>query len=95
MSLLAWIQGWYEQRCDGEWEHTEGITIATLDNPGWRIDISLIDTEYENKEFESVEDYRTEDNWIVCEVKDGKFNGAGGPLNLEEIIKVFHDWILS
>lgn len=95
MDLLAWLQSWYNQQCNGDWEHTQGVKIDTLDNPGWCVDIDLEDTEYEYKEFTLVEDLRTEDDWVVCRVKDGKFDGAGGPLNLEEILGIFHDWILS
>ncbi|MFE2849501.1 Imm53 family immunity protein, partial [Streptomyces scopuliridis] len=33
--LLDWLQNWYTQQCDGDWEHEWGVKIATLDNPGW------------------------------------------------------------
>lgn len=48
---LAWLLEWFAAQCDGDWEHEYGIRIGTLDNPGWRIRISLIGTELENKEF--------------------------------------------
>ena len=95
MNLLNWLQNWYTQYCDGDWEHAERIKIQTLDNPGWRLNVNLEDTEYENKEFTTIKDFRTEDDWIVCRIRDGRFDACGGSLNLEEIIKVFHDWILS
>jgi hypothetical protein len=25
---------WYAAHCDSEWEHTYGVTLDTLDNPG-------------------------------------------------------------
>jgi len=32
---LKWLQQWYSEHCDGAWEHGFGITIETIDNPGW------------------------------------------------------------
>jgi hypothetical protein len=29
------LQVWYGAQCNGSWEHTYGIKIETLDNPGW------------------------------------------------------------
>ncbi|WP_407074398.1 hypothetical protein [Paenibacillus lacisoli] len=29
---------------------------------------------------------------MYCEIKDGCFIGAGGPGNLEEILKSFYQW---
>jgi hypothetical protein len=34
---LAWLQGWYAEQCDSDWEHDESVSIGTLDNPGWRL----------------------------------------------------------
>ena len=30
-----WLQGWYMAHCDDDWEHSFGVTIETIDNPGW------------------------------------------------------------
>ncbi|MDQ7095867.1 immunity 53 family protein [Desulfosporosinus sp. PR] len=95
MNFLTWLQSWYNQQCDGLWEHMEGIKIETLDNPGWCLVINLIDTEYEDREFKSIKELRTENDWIVCKIENGKFTGYGGPLNLEELLKEFHDWVLN
>jgi hypothetical protein len=70
----------------------EGIKIETLDNPGWLVDISLIDTRYVNSEF-TLDNLRAKNDWIFCKIENGIFKGRGGPLNLEEILKIFHDWI--
>lgn len=51
MNLLSWLQEWYSENCNGDWEHSDGIRIATLDNPGWSIKISLLDTSIESKAF--------------------------------------------
>ena len=41
-NILIWLQNWYDKQCDGDWEHTYGIQIGTMDNPGWSVKISLI-----------------------------------------------------
>ncbi len=51
MDELTWIQNWYAEQCNGDWEHCYGITIENLDNPGWKVDIPLTDTDLEEKSF--------------------------------------------
>ena len=38
---LGWLERWYQAQCDGDWEHHSGVTIETLDNPGWLVKIDL------------------------------------------------------
>jgi len=33
-NLLQFLQEWYLEQCNGDWEHEFGIKIETLDNPG-------------------------------------------------------------
>jgi hypothetical protein len=42
MNALSYLEKWYRSHCNGEWEHAEGISIGTLDNPGWSIAVSLL-----------------------------------------------------
>jgi hypothetical protein len=44
MSSLRSLEDWYASRCDGDWERSFGITIETLDNPGWAVRIDLAET---------------------------------------------------
>jgi Immunity protein 53 len=30
--------------CDGDWEHSSGVSIGTIDNPGWSLDVELAET---------------------------------------------------
>ncbi|WP_246295969.1 Imm53 family immunity protein [Streptomyces caniferus] len=32
-----WLPSWYASHCDGDREHEGGVTIKTLDNPGWAV----------------------------------------------------------
>lgn len=44
MNVLQEIQSWYISNCNGDWEHSFGVSIDTLDNPGWSVRIDLADT---------------------------------------------------
>lgn len=47
--------------CDGDWEHQGGITIQTVDNPGWVITLHLediiIEPDYAKKLSENQDEY--------------------------------------
>jgi hypothetical protein len=75
--------------CDGDWEHSFGITIKTLDNPGWAIDISLQETSWEKIHFDPIVIERDENDWINCKVMNGVFLGRCGPRNLHEVLELF------
>jgi len=72
--LIEDLQTWYEAQCDGDWEHDYGVSITTLDNPGWGVKINLYGTILENKVFEEIvlEDGQ---GWIDCRVIDNQFRG--------------------
>ncbi len=92
MDLLSWLERWYLKNCNGDWEHSYGIKIETLDNPGWSVEIDLTDTNLELRYFEVVKIQRSESNWIVCQIEDVIFKGRGGPENLTEILDIFSKW---
>ena len=95
MSVLDDIQKWYASNCDGYWEHSFGVHIGTLDNPGWDVTVNLKDTNLENKPFEAFQYEASEERWIHCRVEEKKFRGFGDETKLEEILKVFLDWAKS
>ena len=64
------------KNCNGDWEHSYGIKIETLDNPGWSVEIDLADTNLELRYFEVVKIQRSESNWIVCQIEDDIFKGG-------------------
>src|SRR5688500_14510280 len=91
-SELRELQEWYESQCDGDWEHSYGVRIETLDNPGWLVKIDLEDTDLEGREFSEVSNLAPEREWIHCKVSEGKFSGAGGASMLNHILRAFLDW---
>lgn len=50
--VLERLERWYAAQCNGDWEHTYGITIETLDNPGWTFKVELRDTYLSGQTFE-------------------------------------------
>ena len=89
---LKWLIGWFASQCDGDWEHEYGVRIGTLDNPGWRLRISLVGTELENHEFKKVTIERTETDWLFCFIDEGHFEAACGLYNLPEGLQIFRNW---
>ena len=86
------LQRWYSEQTDGWWEHSNGITIETLDNPGWSMRIDLEGTSLAGASFERVTDDESDQDWIRCWVEHGTFRGVGGPQNLCDIVRVFLQW---
>ncbi len=101
---LHWLMQWYLDQCDGDWEHSFGIDIGTLDNPGWRLKIDLRNTALEDRPFTKVErgeaaddleEWKQTGSWWVIEVKNGAFDAACGPLDLPAVLALFRQWAES
>ncbi len=99
MSSLNDFEAWYFSQCNEDWEHTYGIEIGTLDNPGWFLKVDLADTDIDGKEYDGFSygvgnDSETSgNNWLITKIEEGQFVGYGGPLKLEELIQVFLAWV--
>jgi len=93
MNTLQNIMSWYSSNCNGDWEHSFGVKIDTLDNPGWSIQIDILETELESKLFDGVDIQRSSNDWVYCTVSEGVFKGAGGMVNLDELLTIFLDWV--
>ena len=92
MVNLSQLETWYAANCDGEWEHSYGVTIETLDNPGWIVKIDLHGTRAAGENLEPVRIDRSESDWITYRVTEGQFRIACGPKNLSESIAEFIEW---
>lgn len=96
---LEWLMRWYRTQCDGEWEHSYGVEIGTLDNPGWSLKINLTGTSLEGRAFEDVSfnvERSGEDpdaSWYACAVRDLKYEAFGGALDLPRLIGIFREWV--
>jgi len=94
MDLIDWISGWYMDNCNGDWEHTSGVLIETLDNPGWSIKIDLIDTLLEGKQLAEIFVDKSDDDWFKVS-SDGKhFIAYGDGSKLKFLIENFKSFTL-
>jgi hypothetical protein len=91
--LLTRLSKWYHAQCNGEWEHGAGISIDTLDNPGWIVKINLRETNSEFKAFSEIIANNGDSDWLRCSVKDRKFVGAGDPSKLALILDHFLKYV--
>lgn len=92
MDLFQWLEAWYQSMCNGSWEHCYGITIDTLDNPGWIVRIDIEDTDLENKEFNEIWYDNGDKDWLICRISQGKFEGSGDVTKLKKILNIFKEW---
>jgi hypothetical protein len=101
MSAIDRLQQWYTQQCDGEWEHGQGISIQTLDNPGWWVKIDLKGTKLQQASFRPIEENVNEqgfqfgERWLRCQIRNGCWEGAGDETRLPQIVNLFLDWAES
>jgi len=84
---------WYSSHCDGDWEHDWRVRIGTVDNPGWSIDVNLVDTFSHPLELERVRVERSSADWCSCWMEGEVFRSVGGPENLPELVTRFLNWI--
>jgi Immunity protein 53 len=87
--MIEWLQEWYKQQCNGDWEHEYGIIIKTIDNPGWSVEIELKNTKLENLLIPYTLTEKSENDWMGFSVKDNTFTGAGDPGKLLAILELF------
>ena len=98
MEPLAQLQAWYAARCDGDWEHRHGITIGTLDNPGWRVTIDLAGTPLEGQPFAQVAEgvgpdaHPDSPRWLRCWVEGGRWHAATDERQLAHVLRLFLEW---
>jgi|SRR5690554_543881 len=98
-NALKWLEGWFKGTCDGDREHRYGVSIGTLDNPGWFLVVDLAGTPLIAKTEPLPESFaRSENDWIdffIDHDSEGspRFSAAGGANNLLEMIQGFHDWV--
>jgi hypothetical protein len=99
IDVLRWLERWYQERCDNEWEQEHGIQIQTIDNPGWLVSADLRGMNPEtttDRVLAVIGDPPSAkngncggDTWMTCEVKSGRFVGAGDPSQLRAILAQF------
>ncbi|AIU71835.1 hypothetical protein AT03_05150 [Hafnia alvei FB1] len=89
MDIIKYFQNWYISKCDGEWEHSYGFDIGTIDNPGWKV---IINGE-SNREPLVINIDHGDDDWIIINADAIEFKGYCSPQNLFTILKHAKKWI--
>ena len=93
---LKELQDWYCAQCDGSWEHTYGISIVTIDNPGWHLKIDIVGTELAGKSFDELKfEGENRRDWYACKVTPAAFEAFCGPERLSTVIAEFVRWVGS
>ena len=92
-NILTRLQNWYLINCDGEWEHAFGISITTIDNPGWTVRINLTDTCLHELKYERQVDNGDFD-WLFIKVKEKVFEAVGDTSKLTNIFEIFLNEII-
>lgn len=93
--MINWLQNWYLEQCDGNWEHEQVIKIESLDNPGWSVEIDFNNTSISTEGDVPYKLFkRDENNWIGYEIKDNIFYGIGDPSKLHMILELFKNLVI-
>ena len=86
------LEAWHARRRAGEWKRHHGITIATLDNPGWRLRIDARGSDQRERPFAPISVATSDLDWLECRVYDRIIEDAGGPDKPALIPRAFRDW---
>ncbi|MFF4837155.1 Imm53 family immunity protein [Streptomyces sp. NPDC001315] len=84
---------WYAAQCDGDWEHEFGVRLASLDNPGWSIEVDLLGTAAEAR---LMPKQRTDDDrgrWMIAWSDGEMFRASCDPGSLERMLEVFQEFV--
>lgn len=93
LNILDWLSQWYESECNGDWEHSFGIVIETLDNPGWHCVIDLRETQWETMDLKLTKESFPDDGWAFYKIEKQKFEISCDPKRLEHCLTYFKKWI--
>lgn len=88
---LSWLENFYSNNCNDYWEHFYGITIRTLDNPGWDVTVDLSETIYSELNIDRIEIDNGDDDWMHCWIEEGVFHGCGDCLKLNKILEILRE----
>lgn len=89
--MIKWLQQWYADNCNGQWEHSYGIAIGTINKPGWAVSIDLTNTTLEGIKVPDHFQETSVNDWMGYSVAANVFEAVGDPSKLERIIEVFKE----
>ena len=95
MDILLSIQDWYAEQCDGDWEHSYSIKIESLDNPGWYVEIDLVNTSAELVKDTSIKSEVDDNNWYNIQIENGQYKASGDPMKLLFLLEKFRELVIE
>lgn len=93
--MIEWLQKWYSDHCDGDWEHEHPISLISLDNPRWSLSIDVKDTKLENLNIPPTMNKISEDDWVGYSLKNGVFEAGGDVFKINRLIEIFKEIVDS
>jgi len=93
MENLEWIQHWFKNNCDGDWERGDGIQITTLDNPGWELEIDISNTSIANIYIEWILNEKSAQDWYGVKIENQRFTASGDAGKLKFLLELFKEMI--
>lgn len=91
--ILNWLEKWFASNCNGDWEHSYGITIETLDNPGWDVKIDLKNTSLANEKLEYTYTEKNENDWFGIKIENAIFYAFGDTNKLSFLLELFKKFV--
>ncbi|WP_445453148.1 immunity 53 family protein [Flavobacterium sp. 25HG05S-40] len=91
--MIDWLQNWFQNQCDSEWEHNHSIRIETIDNPGWNIEIDLLNTHLAKSTIKWELFESSETNWLGYKIENGCFFASGDSQKLDFLISIFKEFV--
>ncbi len=93
MEILDWIQHWFKNNCDGNWEHNDGIQITTIEKPGWDVEIDISNTSIANIHIPWILNENGAQDWYGVKIENQKFNASGDAGKLKFLLNLFKEMI--
>ena len=99
MSVLKWFEQWFFSHCDRDWEQENLVVINSLGNPGWSIEIDLLETALEGVEIPYTRHDKNEPypslqhDWWAFKITNNKFEGSGDVGKLEFLLEKFRSLV--
>lgn len=92
MTSFERLQCWFLSQCNGDWEHGLGISVSTLDNPGWQIQIDLEGSTLEETEFPKTVEMKSAAEWIHASREGNLVKISCNPEQFDRALAIFCDW---
>ncbi|MBM0256348.1 Imm53 family immunity protein [Micromonospora sp. 4G55] len=93
MSDLTFLQSWFKRNCDEDWEHEYGIRVESTDNPGWSVEVDLVDTDVEGRLLSRQKLTPDAGRWAWVWSDGDCFHGACDPLSLDVVLRQFRAFV--